>query len=487
MPNLLDDLIAWVSPKAALERERARLTLERVRGYDGAKGGRRTAGWTTQGSSANTEIARDSPKLRERSRDLSQNNGWALRARDVIVSNVVGAGIVGQPKHSSKRRDLAAKKLWEAWAGSTLCDADGRHDFHGLQALAMKTIVESGEVLIRKLPRQAKDGLPVPLQLQLLEPEHLDVTRDADLGGNRKIVQGIELDASGQRVAYWLYPTHPGEATAGSSTLKSSRVPAADIAHVYRLDRPGQRRGVPWVSPVMIDVKDLNDYEKAQLLKQKIAACFAAFVVETEAPELAPDDDEIIDTLEPGAVEILPPGRDIRFANPPSNDGYEPYVRQLLHKIAAGYGITYESLTNDYSQVNFSSGRMGHIEFARNIDTWRWQMLIPQMCSPVWTWFVEAAGLTGALLDGTTITWTPPRREMIDPTKETEAVKAAVRAGLKSWSEAVREQGEDPDAVAAELAEDLKRFDELGLVLDSDPRQDPRRQEAIAVTESQPQ
>lgn len=474
--NWLDSAIAWISPELALQRQRARLRMDMMRGYDGAKSGRRTASWSTQSSSANVNILRDGPKLRERSRDLSRNNGWAVRAKEVIVSNVVGAGILGQPKHSTKRKDAAAKALWKEWAETTACDADGQHTFYGLQALAMRAIVESGEVLIRKRPRRPGDGLPLPFQIQLLEPEHLDGSKDVDLGGNRKISGGIEFDALGRRVAYWLYPVHPGESASGASNLTSTRVPASDVAHAYRIDQPGQRRGVPWPAPVMIDLKDLGDYERAQLLKQKIAACFAAFVVETEAPELAQDQTELIETIEPGAVEILPPGRDIRFASPPSNDGYEPYVRQLLHKVAAGYGITYEALTNDYSQVNFSSGRMGWTEFHRNIDIWRWQMIIPQICDPVWRWFYEAAGVIGTPLDGAEIVWTPPRREMIDPTKETDATKAAIRAGLKSWSEAVREQGEDPDAIAAELAEDIKRFDDLGLVLDSDPRKDPRRQ-----------
>jgi lambda family phage portal protein len=245
-------------------------------------------------------------------------------------------------------------------------------------------------------------------------------------------------------------------------------------------------RGVPWGSAVLLNLKDLRDYEDAQLLKQKLAACFTAFVVETEAPELALGETSLAETLEPGAIELLPPGRDIKFATPPSADGYSDYVKMLLHKIAAGYGITYEALTSDLSQVNYSSGRMGWLEFQRNIETWRWQILIPQMCDPIWRWFVEAAGAgrpQNPLAD-VSIVWTPPRREMIDPTKEYPATRDAIRSGLKTWSEAVRELGEDPEAVLAELQADAQRLSELGIVLDSDPRQDPQR---LAVNQQQSQ
>ncbi len=143
-----------------------------------------------------------------------------------------------------------------------------------------------------------------------------------------------------------------------------------------------------------------------------------------------------------------------------------------LRAIATGFGITYESLTQDYSQVNFSSGRMGHIEFQRNIEQWRWNLLIPRLCEPVWDWFVEAAELAG-LVSAKRITrasWTAPRREMIDPLKETEAQIKAVRGGLKSLSGAIREQGNDPEKQFEEMASDNDILDKYRLQLDSDPR-----------------
>ena len=75
----------------------------------------------------------------------------------------------------------------------------------------MRSLVESGEVLVRLRERRVEDGLPVPLQLQVLEADHLDSGKTEELRDGGFILQGIEFDALGRRRAYWLYPTHPGD------------------------------------------------------------------------------------------------------------------------------------------------------------------------------------------------------------------------------------------------------------------------------------
>jgi capsid protein len=140
--------------------------------------------------------------------------------------------------------------------------------------------------------------------------------------------------------------------------------------------------------------------------------------------------------------------------------------------------VTYEALTNDYSNVNFSSGRLGWIEFQRNIDMWRWHLMVPHMCIPTWRWFTEAAAVAGMGSDKVVSQWTAPRREMIDPAKEAEGLKNQIRCGLMSQSEAIRENGRDPDEVYQEIAGDNAKLDDLELVLDSDPRQDIKLAEA---------
>lgn len=474
--NFLDRVIGWVSPSAGLERIRSRYMMEMIssksRNYEAASTGRRTDGWQPLQQSARVVTDAAISKLRGRSRDLTRNNPYAAKALSVIVNNVVGTGIV--PRAVSKRgnRADAAMQAWKDWAETTKCDIDGLHDIYGLQALTMRTVVESGECLVRRVYTK-KDGMAVPLQLQVLEPDFIDVSKDTlqpnDAG--EMWVQGIKINRFGQRIAYMLYNAHPGDNQL-LKRLESSEVPADDIIHVYRVDRPGQLRGVPWPAPVMIRMKDFDEYEDAQLMRQKVAACFSMFITDANAGELNASGKpvSIPESVEPGMIEVLPPGKTIEFAEPPGVTNYGEYATTMLRSIAAGYGVTYESLTGDLSPVNFSSGRMGWIEFHRNVEAWRWAMFIPRFCDGIWSWFSDAAELKGVRMENVTVQWTPPRREMIDPEAEIKAAVTAVRGGITSLPEVIRQNGQDPEVVLKEIAETNALLDSLGLILESDTR-----------------
>jgi lambda family phage portal protein len=487
--NWIDSVVGYFSPVAGVRRQKARLAQAYIehhtRKFEAAAGGRRTDGWKTSGgSSVNAEIGPALHIVRDRTRDLSRNNPYAKRAVSGITANLVGTGIIVQASGDREKQVANANALWRDWSESTDCDADGLHDFAGLQSLAFKTAVESGESLVVRKWRKKSDGyqIPVPFQIQVLEGDYIDTakTMQIDTGW---ILQGVEFDQKGRRVAYWLFTQHPGEQLLNfKKGLVSQRVPARDVRHLFRVDRAGQVRGMPWGAACVIRLRDFDEYEDAVALRMKIAACFSAFVRDLEAPtDDAAAKNSMSDKLEPGAIEILPPGKTVEFPNMPAvnDDGHS--IRSL-RAIAMGYDVTYELLSGDLSNVNFSSGRMGWIEFHRNIEQWRWHMFIPRFCAPVWGWFKEAAEMVGADLEGTRPTYTPPRREMIDPTKEVPATRDEARAGLKSLSEAIREQGRIPAEVFKEMKQDADTLDKLGLKLDSDPRYLARGGTAQAVS-----
>jgi capsid protein len=58
----------------------------------------------------------------------------------------------------------------------------------------------------------------------------------------------------------------------------------------------------------------------------------------------------------------------------------------------------------------------------------------------------------------------------IDPSQEGLAVQRNVRSGITSLPEAIRERGYDPDELLDEIAAFNKKLDDLGIVLDTDPR-----------------
>jgi lambda family phage portal protein len=476
-PNSLDRFILALSPTWGLRRIRARAAASYMfKHYEAASRGRRTAGWKGTHADANVAAGSALGWLRAHSRDLVRNNAWATNGVGVISDNTVGWGII--PKALGEARVAAnAAAAWQDWADTTACDADGRLTFTGLQALGMRSVVESGEVLIRRRWRRPQDGIPLNMQIQLLESDFIDTSKDGTKGQEGgPIVQGIEFDAIGRRVAYWLFEEHPGSNRSGLSSV-SRRVSASDIIHVYRIDRPGQVRGVPWLATAIVGLKDFDEFEDAQLMRQKIAACFAVFVTDFDGngdPLLGPDgkplpQDPMAEELAPGMIVRNPPGKDVKFANPPlvTDDGFST---RTLRKIAAGIRSTYEDLTGDYSQVNFSSARMARLKHWAAVYGWRYNMLVPHTCDGVWSWAMEAAMLAGAVPVVPRATWTPPPMPMIEPDKEGLALMRMVRAGAKTFSEMIREQGYDPDLFLAEYSADLQRLDALGIKLDSDVR-----------------
>ena len=456
--------------------------------YDGASKGRRAAGWRPVDTSADQELERAGSRLRAVSRDLYRNNPYARRIINAIATNLVVTGIT--PFVVGQKDDTAIDDLLKQHLDTTLVDANGRLTLYGLQMVVAKTVVMSGEILALRVRRRSRDRLPLPFQIKLLEAEYLDETRDGPLSGGGYVYRGIEFDARGRRVAYWLFDDHPSNPFYRTPT--SSRYLAGDVVHIYRVDHPGQERGEPWLAPVIPRLYDLAGYIDAQLMRQRVAACFVGFVEQ----DLGGTDSEIdtfggggtvkdtrgndVDVLEPGILAKLPAGQKIKFSSPPQTSDFDPTINAILYEIAAGVGVSYEVVAGNYSRGNFSNSRMGWMEFHRNLAGWRGELLIAGFGEAVGRWTVDAAALVGR---GTVLGWTPPRREFVQPEKEIPALKEAVRCGFTTRSEVIRSQGMDPADTDRENADDNARADNLKLIFASDGRQPAKGGASTARTE----
>ena len=468
--NFIDSIIGFVSPKLELERTKYRVATDALRKFDAASQGRRTKDWQASSSSVNTETRSALETLRNRSRDMVRNNSYAKASIDIIATNTIGTGIRPTPKTTDIKLKESVKSEWEKWADSKQCDFDGNFDFYGIQEQVMRAIAESGECLIVR--KRTKDRKNIPLQIQVLEADFLYTLKDySDIESKGQIIQGVEFDKQGKRLQYWLYESHPGDQ--GMHSIKPIAVPAKDVIHIYKVERPGQVRGIPWGSSALLLLKDLSDYQDAELVRQKIAACFTVFVQDNGVQDNiggSSSSSEMSERVEPGIIEHLPAGKTVSFAQPPTTTGGGEHTKMLLRAIASAYGVTYEAMTGDLSNVNFSSGRMGWLEFHRRITNWQYNLIIPTLCDTVWDWFMEAADISGKLKQSCSAEWTPARREMIDPVKEINGINLAIRSGLISWQEAVRAQGFEPSEIAKEMKEDYDLFDANKLILDIDGR-----------------
>jgi len=419
--------------------------------YEAAAMTRRTTGWSPVASDVNTLVFRNADTLRSRSRDMVRRNPWATNALDAFVGNCIGTGIKPQSLHTDADLREQIQTLWLRWTDEA--DATGLTDFYGLQALACRSVMEAGECFIRLRPRLPKDGLSVPLQLQLLEAEHLPTSETRKLENGNYIRAGIEFNGIGKRVAYHLYREHPGDTLNPMASTELVRVPAASVLHLFRPIRPGQLRGQPWLTQVLIKLYELDQYDDAELVRKKTAAMFAGFVTKN-APEdvlvgegAADANGAALTGLEPGTLQVLLPGEDVKFSNPADvGASYETFMRVQLRSIAAGMGITYEQLTGDLTGVNYSSIRAGLLEFRRRCEQFQHQVIVFQMCRPIWRAWIDAAVLAGALPAGDgnyDVKWIPPGFAWVDPLKDIKAAETAVKNGWKTNQQISEDYGGD--------------------------------------------
>lgn len=483
-----------VSHRNAKGSSKSGAAVSRSASWEGAGQGHRLRQWQGSSSGVNPLLHQHAESLRRRSRDLVRNNPYAANLVETWVSNVIGTGIKAQPKADDKAFRATLQSLWSAWLLEA--DADGVSDFYGLQARVCRSLIEGGECLVRLQVWHPKDDsrsgsaaiaaeLPtVPLRLQVLEAEHLDASQDRALAGGGVIRGGIEFDGDGQRMAYHLYRTHPGECGIdGLETLRSVRVPASQVLHVYRMDRPGQIRGVPWLAPVLVKLHELDQYDDAELVRKKVAAIFAGFVTRLDPDSSFFGEGEAnregvaLAGLEPGTLQFLDPGEDIKFSEPSDVGGnYLDFMRQQLRAIAAGVGVTYEQLSGDLTQVNYSSIRAGLIEFRRRCARLQHQLMVFQFCRPVWQRWLALAFISNAIrlpknrCQYASVKWVPQGFEWVDPLKDQQAQQVAVRSGFKSRAEVVSALGRDVEEVDEESYRDHERAEALDLPFDSHVR-----------------
>lgn len=473
--DVLTKILGFVSPSLALKREINSFRLgafsDHKRAYDAASKGRRTDGWVTTDSSAKSEVSSGIKTLRDRSRELVRNNSYAKKAVKAIYTNTIGTGIRPNPV-GSKAANARLKQAWKDWAETKQCDFDGKKNIYGIQALVMRTIAISGECIIIKKVNRDKKAI-IPFQLQVLEADLIDGYKQSVGKNSSLIYDGVQYSRDGKLEGYWLFDSHPGDKYLFNTV--SSFHKKENVIHVFFEERPGQHRGIPFGAASFTRLRDFDIYEDAELLKQQVSSLFAAFIENSSGDTLTGKKGpnfQLTEKMEPGSIQHLAPNEKITIANPPSKEGYDDYTRTTLQGVAAGFDVTYEAMTGNLREVNFSSGRMGWLEFQRAVIDWQENMIIPMLCEDVWAWFIEGCKIVGITNKDITATWTSPRREMIDPVKETEGITNQVRAGLVSWPEAVRQQGYEPDDVLDEIIVYSKKFEASGLQLTTDARYD---------------
>ncbi|MCW5706101.1 MAG: phage portal protein [Shinella sp.] len=441
------------------------------RSYQAAGGGRRGQSMQTMHHQLHS-IAAARGTLAARARYLAANNPLAASAVEAWVSALVGTGVKGQAKAPAPLRNTL-NVAFETWTDES--DADGLTDFYGQQDLIIRRVVIDGEALAVFV--QEGDQI----RLRVLEAEQLDASHTATLSNGNVVVQGVEHDAKGRRVAFHIFD-RPAGMELGVARQRS-RYPASEVLHVFRRIVPGQVRGVTWFAPVMVRLNDLDGWRDAEMMRQRVASLFVGFVIAPDGTAAPLDGDQqgtaVSGAMAPGTLTYLSePGQDIRFSDP-AKIGQETiqFADITEREIAVGLGLPDYLLSGDLSDVNYSSIRAGMVEFRRRVEALQHSLLAFQFLRPVWRRWATLECISGRVEASTAevlpVAWITPRQHWVDPSKDVIAEIDAINAGLMSRREAVAARGVDIEQLDAEIAADNQRAASLGLTFTTPPPRPP--------------
>lgn len=483
---------------SALAKPTPQRTAKRM--YAGAQIDRRTSDWIGSGTSFDAELRTSLRSLRNRSRQLVRDNEYAKNAMRVIKNNVIGKGVRFQATVMKRRgQELASdintaiESLWLDWCRADACHAGGTLSFVEIQRLCLGAVPESGEVLLRKIRGKYFGKSLVPFALEVIESDQLVDEYNGKSPQGNEVRMGVEVDEWQRPIAYWLWPRHPGDFQYVARKVEPQklwRVPAEEIIHLYVAERPGATRGVPWMHAGLRRVNNMGGLEEAEIIAARASACIMGFIQTADVAD--PGDvggalgaDEVVDgervyDMEPAMIKELGPGETFEGWNPQRpNTGLDPFLRLMLRGLSAAIGISYESLSNDYSQANYSSSRLALLN---ERDTWKGhqQWFIDHALQPIFDDWLEMAVYAGALqlpdfeLNRTryrAVRWIPRGWDWVDPLKEVMAARAAVRAGFTTQQDVIAAKGDDFEDVFQQRRRELDLMDELELVFDTDPAQ----------------
>lgn len=467
----------------------------RTRQYAGSRNSRLTAGWGTTNSSADSELVTSLTALRARSRQLIRDASFAKRARVIVVNNVIGTGIGMQAQVMTTRGVLNTRvneeieKEWGEWCEASNCHTGGRLAFKHFERAAMGQVFDAGECIIRKHNRRF-GASKVPYALELIEPERIaDELASPFIAANQAnhIRMGIEVDEFHRPVAYYIRRRHPGEVRwTGIRTDEIERVPAEQIIHLAVIDRWPQTRGEPWLHAAARRLNDMEGYSEAEIIKARAQASTSGWIKTSEDASdfgQVQDNGSVEEETEPGVWKRLNPGEEpVMPQSTAPNSVYEAFMRAMLREVAAGIGVSFESLSRDYSQSNYSSSRLALLD---DRDMWRFfqSWFITDFRNIVHKEWIAMAVLSGTITSITqvqyaldplkfqTVRFKPRGWTWVDPTKEVEAFKEAIKAGLTTQSDviAATSGGRDIEDIFDERARELEMAKERGLVFDTSP------------------
>lgn len=474
--NFIEKMILIFSPQKAYEREAWRQSLEELRYYDAGSGGRLNAAWRTTNASAETTDRYNRDTVRARARDLERNSDIAQSVIRAYRRNVIGKGYTLQAMTPKEELNEQIEKYWKLWCKAEHCDVTGTQSFNQILRMAVTRKRVDGGMIILK--RYVKESSIVPLKLQCIDVDELDVTATSPKHEGNRVVGGIEYDAYHKPVGYFFRQYDLD----GSRMLDPIYIDAKDVIFYFTKTRPSQIREISDMSSTITRIRDVNEFVTAVSVKERIAACLAVFIKKSIPAGGLGRSGSVVNnegridyngkTLTPGMIKEMNAGDEIQVVNPSGNSAEATdFLKMQYGLIGAGQGLSYESTSRDMSQTNYSSARQSAIEdevtFAEEVE-----LLRERVMSEVYETFVISGYLSGLFnmpdffnnkYDYLAHDWVASPKKWIDPQKESNANLLALKSGQKTFKQIAAENGRDWKDQLDDIAEVAEYAQSIGV------------------------
>jgi lambda family phage portal protein len=325
--------------------------------------------------------------------DAIHNSGWLTGAINQAIGATIGDGLrlaskpdakaIGWTQDEADEWSQDVERRWKAWANCPMeCDARATMTVSDMEGAVLKSYFSHGET-VGLLPMISRPYAETRTKVKLI-PAH-KLTQDSD--GFRQF-QGITTDGWGMPISYRLSLRLQEKVEQLIDIRARDSAGRPQVIHVFDGEIE-QMRGVTPLAPALRVARQYDQLSDATLTASLIQAIFAA-TVESEAPTDAilnalQDDDEQgvgpgnldglldakagwyqntkIDLGRGGKIAHLFPGEKLIFnGSKTPNSTYEAFAKFLMREIARCLGLSFETLTGDYTAATYSSVRMSTSE-----------------------------------------------------------------------------------------------------------------------------
>lgn len=493
---------------------------ESQRAFQSSQWATSNLGFAGEWRTADGALRFDLPFMRARSRELAQENPYLQGAINAILNNVLGPNGVhwqskvvnsvarfGDPVALDKQPDKKANDIIDT-AFMIATDRDNylvTRDLSKMAAdrLKLRLLFVDGEYFVRTFkPFDNRAGIA----RQIIEADMCDHEYNvADIGNGGTIRLGIEYDRWGAETAvhFLTRPKQDYQYQGSPPSEYRVRVPSTEIRHVFIKHRPGQSRGIPMTAAALLQLRKLSDFEAAAVMNAIIGARRNLFYTkqfptgwtpEVGMTGLPKDTGAIIDDLGEADTLELPYGVEPKMVDTRYPDGEMGiFVQCILRSIASALGMSYSTISNDLSQNNFASSRVGLNE-ERNQWAAMQQFFIETDCVPDfrdwlrWALSTQSVKLPESRFDKfNAMQFTGRTWPAVNPLQDRAAEVMAINNLLMSRSEVIRNGGREPDEVLAEIAADRDKANAVDLHPEHDPNlQAQAVQASIAAQDTPP-